>query len=366
MDLSLTLLGVKFENPLGPASGPLSGSYENLKFFNGNKCGVIVTKTISVEGAQVPKPCMAGTDKLIYNCELWSEFHSDHWINDILPRTYKEKNKPMIVSVGYTSEDFNYLIPKVDPFVDFYEVSTHYSKDSLSNIVKSIRDHTDKPIFMKLSPHVEDYLGFVKTVLAAGGTGVVAINSVGPGTAIDLKNRRILLGNDQEEVWISGPAIKPIALNRVYNIRKNYPDIPIIAAGGVENAEDVLEFILAGADLVQMLSTALIKGKASYDRIVEDLPQAMAKYNFESIEAIREIRKTTLHGRGDAAEKKTDSHPIFSDKCVLCNRCVRVCPEGALEQVDSKIVVNKNLCVSCGLCESRCPTEAISGVLYGR
>ncbi len=357
MDLSVKILGLHFENPLGPAAGPIVEGLENMQFFNNNTCGFNVAKTISVEGAIVPKPCIAGTSNTIYNCELWSELHSDVWINEILPTIHKDKKKPLIISAGYKEEDFRYLIPKLDPFADMFEISTHYvSEDLLAGIVRSIRENTDKPIFMKLSPHVDDYLGFVKTVLDAGATGIVAINSLGPGTAIDLDNRSVLLA---EEIWMSGPAIKPIALHRVYKIRKAFPDIPIIGVGGIGSAKDVLEFILAGADLVQMLSAALIKGRKLYDKIIADLPKALEKFGFSSIEEIRKIRKETIF---KDIVKAVDNYPSFNEKCNMCGLCVRICPAGALSEAET-IIVDKEKCIHCGLCESRCPQDAIYGVL---
>ncbi len=356
MDLSINILGIKFKNPLGPAAGPLSEGLENMQFFNNNLCGVNVAKTISVEGAIVPKPCIAGTTNAIYNCELWSELHSDVWINEILPIIHKEKKKPLIISTGYQKEDFRYLIPKLDPFADMFEISTHYVKENLAGIVRSIRENTDKPIFMKLSPHVVDFLEFVKTVLDAGATGIVAVNSLGPGTAIDLKNRSVLLA---EQIWMSGPSIKPVAIHRVYNIRKAFPDIPIIGVGGIGKAEDVLEFILAGADLVQMLSSALIKGRQLYDKIVKDLPATLEKYGFSSIEEIRRVRNETIFKTPETFE---NNPPSFNERCNMCGLCVRICPAGALSESDT-IIVDKEKCIRCGLCESRCPQDAIYGVL---
>jgi dihydroorotate dehydrogenase (fumarate) len=358
MDLSVKLLGLNFNNPLGPAAGPIVEGLENMRFFNNNDCGYNVAKTISVEGAVVPKPCIAGTTQAIYNCELWSEHHSDVWINEILPALQKEKNKPIVISAGYKEEDFRYLIPKLDPFADMFEISTHYvSEDLLPGIVKSIRENTDKPVFMKLSPHIDDFLGFVKTVIDAGATGIVAINSLGPGTAIDLKARSVLLA---EQIWMSGPPIKPIALHRIYNIRKAFPDIPIIGVGGIGKAEDVLEFVLAGADLVQMLSSALIKGRGLYDKIIKDLPKALEKYGFSSIEEIRQVRKTTIFKEIDTT---VNNHPSFNEKCTLCMICVKICPVSALSATEETIVVDTDKCIHCGLCESRCPVDAIYGVL---
>lgn len=356
MDLSVEILGMKFANPLGPAAGPIVEGLENMLFFKENKCGYIVSKTISVKAAEPPKPCIAGSANVIYNRELWSEYPAEKWIEEILPKVYANKTKPLVISVGYVAEDFHYLIPKLEPYADIFEVSTHYVKENLAEHVKAIREHTDKPIFMKLSPHVTDYIGFVKTVIDAGATGIVAINSLGPAAAVDLKRRALTLG---ENVWISGPSIKPIALHRVYHIRKTFPDIPIVGVGGITRADDVLEFIFAGADLVQLLSAALIRGRSVYNKIIDDLPKALERYGFESIEEIREARKEAFF---KPKEELENNYPSFNERCNLCGLCVQICPFGALTKRE-RIYVDTIKCIRCGLCESRCPQDAISGVL---
>jgi len=339
-----------------PASGPLVGTLDNLRFFNDSTTGAVVTKTISVEAARVAKPCIVASKHTVYNTELWSEKPYTAWTEDILPEFMKEKRKPLIVSLGYTAADAEILVPALTEFADFFEVSTHYGKDELRPLVSTIVQHTDKPLFIKLSPHVEDYIGFISEAVKYGARGVVAVNSVGPGTVIDLKRRAVTLGLEGGKSWISGPAIKPIALNRVMNIRRAFPDLPLIATGGVASAEDVLEFILAGADLVQMLSAALINGRRVYDQIIEDLPGAMAGYGIESMES---LRKTPLNlepqGQG--------GHPVIDhDTCTRCMICVRVCPEQALS-LREVITCDTHKCMRCGLCQSRCPVSAIEGVL---
>lgn len=354
--LSVDLLGVHFKNPLLPASGPSVGSLHSLQFFNESKIGGIVTKTISVVGAEVAKPCIIGKDNIVHNTELWSELPLEKWANDILPTLKKEIKKPLIVCAGYTSEDFKKTVPVLEEFADFFEVSTHYGKDGLEALVTTICSLTDKPVFIKLSPHVQDYLGFIEIAVKCGAKGVVAINSVGPGVAVNLKRRAVTIGVNGGQSWISGPAIKPIALHRVMNIRAAFPKLPIIACGGVATAEDVLEFILAGADLVQMLSSALIKGRQLYDQIVDELPILMNKYDIESINELREMTLNTMpQGKG--------GYPVIDlSKCIDCKICIKICPEIAMK-LDDKVINVHTRCIRCGLCESRCPTEAISGVL---
>ncbi|MCH4889755.1 4Fe-4S dicluster domain-containing protein [Acidaminobacter sp. JC074] len=356
MSLKVNLLGVEFENPLLPASGPSVGSLHSLVFFNQSKVGGIVTKTISIEGADVKKPCIVAGKHTVYNTELWSEKPLEEWTDKILPELKKDLNKPLIVCAGYTSDDFKKSIPHLDKFADFFEVSTHYGKDSLHDLVSTICSLTDKPVFIKLSPHVTDFIDFIDVAIKAGASGVVAVNSVGPGVCIDLGKRSVTIGTEEGHSWISGPAIKPIALQRVMTIRKHYPDLPLIACGGVASARDVLEFILAGADLVQMLSSALINGRQVYNHIVEDLPELMAKHNIESIAS---LRKTPL----SLEVKGKGGYPVVDkDKCVLCHKCTNICPEMAMRQ-ETYIVNDSDKCIRCGLCESRCPTGAISGVI---
>ncbi len=355
MNIETKLLDFKLKSPLMAASGPLTSTKENILFFNDIDAGALVTKTISSVGAVVKKPCIYAEKNMVYNSETWSEDSPEKWIEEILPEIVKKKNKPLIVSVGYNIDDFNYLIPKLDKFADIFEVSTHYIKSDLGEVVKTIRKNTNKPIFMKLSPHITDYIGFTQTILDAGATGVVAINSVGPGIKIDIKNRRLMLGNDNGDSWVSGPAIKPYALQRVRALRNHFKDIPIISAGGINNAKDVLEFLLAGADSVQMLSSALINGKSLYENILKDLPKTLEEYNFKSIE---DVKNTKLLDR----DEKTNSYPIIDfDKCITCLKCVDVCPVFAWEYND-KLILNKDKCIKCGTCESRCPVSAISGV----
>ncbi len=355
-DLSVKILGLQFDNPIMPASGPLTKNYEDLMYFTRGDVGAIVTKTISSKGAIVMPPFIVADDNAVYNSELWSELNPEVWSKDILPQVKRVSKKPMIISIGYGHDDFQKLIPMLEPYADAFEVSTHYADEDLGEMVRGIVSMTDKPVLMKLSPHVQDYISFVKTIVEAGAAGVVAINSVGPGLKIDLKKREIILGSTEGDAWISGPAIKAIALHRVAHIRRHFPELPIVAAGGISNAKDVLEFLLAGADLVQILSYALIKGRKVYTDIIRDLERELNEYRFFSIE---DVRTSGLH----FVKRKTPEIPnVIDENCIMCGLCVAVCPNFAIEK-RTKIEIDADECMRCGLCQSRCPTDAIQGVL---
>lgn len=359
MNLTTTLAGKKLNTPLLPASGPLVGNAEKIIALSKYDLGALVTKTISAKLPEIPRPFMYGEGNFIMNCEPWSEYDISEWKEEFLPQIKKEAAQPLLVSLGYSDDDMKYLIPQVDAYADGYEISTHYvGKDltPMQETIKMIKSLTDKPVYMKVSPHFPNPVGFAEMVLKNGGTGIVAINSLGPSMKIDLASRSVKIGNKDGQVWLSGPAIKPVALAFVNNVKRNVPECEIIGVGGVETAEDVLEFLLAGANAVEMLSAALLKGHSLYGKIIADLPKELEKYGFSSIE---EVVNTELRIGAVTQESRT---PEFTKDCVKCGICEGICPFFAISKTADGMTVDKNRCMGCGLCKTRCPKKAIIGV----
>jgi len=355
MSLKTTFDGLVLLNPLMPASGPLVGDFEKLQFMQDAGCGAVVTKTISTQLPHIPKPCIFADKTFVMNSELWSEFSHIEWVDHILPNFMKIKDRPLIISVGYTKDDMEILIPLLDPFADAFEVSTHYVGTDLSvikNTVLTIRKHTSKPLYMKISPHLPDPRGFARVIKESGASGIVAINSLGPTLKINIEKRKIEYGNEQGFVWTSGPSIKHLALAVVYQIKQAEPDLTIIGVGGIATADDVIEFLLAGASGVQMLSAALMKGKDLYKKIIKDLPKTLEKYGFSSIE---EVISTPLINQ---VHYQASVPYLIEEKCIKCDLCVKVCPYFAIEMKD-KITFDSKKCFECGLCVVKCPTQAI-------
>ncbi|MFW6285081.1 MAG: dihydroorotate dehydrogenase, partial [Bacillota bacterium] len=236
MNLKTRFDGLELKNPLMPASGPLVGDDKKLKFMADAGCGAIVTKTISTKAPNIPKPCIYGANQYVMNSELWSEYPLEDWVETFLPKFKKESDRPLIVSVGYSEEDMKALIPKLDPFADAFEVSTHYVGTDLSvigNTVKVIRSLTKKPFYMKISPHIPDPEGFAHTIKENGANGIVAINSLGPTIHVNVKRRALEYGGPDGYVWTTGPVIKNLALGVVYKIKSAEPDLTVIGVGGI-------------------------------------------------------------------------------------------------------------------------------------
>ena len=355
MNLKTQFDGLTLENPLMPASGPLVGDADKLLYMDNEGCGAIVTKTISTKSPDIPKPCIYGANQYVMNSELWSEYPLERWVDEFLPAYKKKSDRPLIVSVGYSEADMKTLIPALDPFADAFEVSTHYVGTDLSVIggtVAMIRSLTDKPFYMKISPHIPDPEGFARTIKEHGANGIVAINSLGPTLHVNAQRRTIEYGGPDGYVWTTGPVIKNLALGVVYKIKSAEPDLTVIGVGGIASASDVIEFLLAGASAVQMLSAALIKGKQMYAKILSDLPDALEKHGFKSV---GEVISTPLENTTDY---KWELPRLIEDKCIECMLCEKVCPYFAIEYKD-RITFDPDTCTSCGLCVSKCPTDAI-------
>ncbi len=273
-DLSISLAGLKFPNPLLPGAGPPGDSLRKLGRLLEAGIGGLVTKTASVELPEVPRPAMAHDGDLFFNVEKWSEKSWKEWISDILPAV-QDRSVPLIASLGYTPKDLEALIPKFDPLVDAFELSTHYVSGSAGNLlatVRTARNLTKKPIFMKLSWHAGDIVGNAIVCEKGGADGVTAINSVGPVMSIDINKRCSRLGAEEPYMWLSGPAVKPMALRAVYDIARAV-DIPVIACGGIATGADVLEFLLAGASAVECCTGLIRRGPALVPEIIGQISE---------------------------------------------------------------------------------------------
>ncbi|MFW6120460.1 MAG: 4Fe-4S binding protein [Petrotogales bacterium] len=362
MDLKTRLFNMELANPVMPASGPLTGDDKKMLFIANQGVGAMVTKTISIRAAKVPRPCIISGNNYVINAELWSEFDYKKWLDEFLPSFRKEKDSPLIVSLGYTVDDLKFLVPKFSEFADAFELSTHYvanDPELMSELIKTVKSKTDKPVIIKFDPSVEEPGKMAQVIEKAGGDGIAAINSLGPVYFLDLDEQRSPLGSEDGFGWISGPVIKLLSLATVRKIASNC-NLPVIGIGGIISAKDVLEYLMAGATAVQLLSGALIRGKSIYKKIISDLPSEMEKHGIISI---KEIIGVSTKNNIEASYTK-NTPVIDHERCTLCGLCVDACPYYALEIKDKKVEVNEGDCFGCGLCQTRCPVKAIGGVLF--
>ncbi|WP_440059770.1 4Fe-4S dicluster-binding protein [Thermogladius sp. 4427co] len=397
--LEVEIAGLKFKNPLMNAACPVSRDAESMIALINNNVGGVVAKTISVKPAIVPRPSMAavdrgmtrmqmlktikpgdirivnldsGNNRFIYgvlNAELWSDIPAEHYLEREYPivREYARKNNVVfIASIGYTPEELSNLGPKVEKAgVDAIEFSTHYIGKDYKPVVeaaKALRESVSIPIFAKLSPFTPNIPELVKELENVGVNGIVATNTIGPALSIDVETGMPIVGGPYGFGWLSGPALKPLALAIVAQVALN-TKLPVIGVGGISRGVDVIEYFMAGASAVQICTAALIEGPGVFKRILKEVEEWLARHDYDSILDIKGLALKYL--KPEPRRVWAEPPIVDAKKCIGCGFCEQVCNYSAVHVVpDEKgkriARVDIEKCYGCGLCTSVCPTRAIA------
>lgn len=359
VNLSVEICGLKFRNPVLPAAGPNVWNGNMLvKAANGG-AGGLVAKTVSTTPAQVPRPCIAKIKDSLLNAELWSDIPLEQWIKEEYKKA-KHTGLPLIASVGSRAEEIREVAPKVvEAGADALELSTQYLGDDPSAIgeaVKAVKETVKVPVLVKLGSNVSDIRSLAKTAEEAGADGIVAINAVGPSLYIDIETAMPFMGSPYGYGWLSGPAIKPLAVRCVADIARTVK-IPVIGAGGVSNGRDAVEFIMSGASAVQVCTAAIVRGPKIYGIIADEIAKFMQRKGYASVEEIK--GKALPHLREEPLRTTAKPVEVIASKCTACGLCQKECPYDAIHVVGRTAKVDTARCYGCGLCVTVCPPRAI-------
>ena len=354
VDLGVEICGIRFPNPILTAAGPPVRDGAALLACAAGGAGGLVTKTISRTAAEPTTPNLAEISHGFLNAELWSELPPDRWIE----REYaiaREAGLPVIVSMGYSADDIAELAPKVRPFADALELSTHYIGEDAAPMVAAIRAAkavVDVPVFVKLSPLGREMRRAAEQAQDAGADALVTINSFGPCLAIDIESGLPRMGGADGYGWLSGPALKPLAIRCIHDAA-SVVDIPVIGCGGVSRGTDVIEMLMAGASAVQVCTAAILRGPGVFGKIATETATWLEKHGHRSPSAV-----VGLARQRDTAP--LDAPPVLDlDLCNGCGLCELSCSHDAIHVVDEKAILDGDHCARCGLCLSRCRPGAL-------
>lgn len=354
--LSTNLAGMTLRNPILTAAGPMARDGATLLEAAKGGVGGLVAKTISLKPAEVPRPNMAVLNRRrtvgLLNTELWSDIPANQWLQTEYKKA-KQTELPLIGSVGYTPEEVAELAPQmVAAGCDAIEFSVHYVKE-VNKIAKSLREVVEVPLFAKLSPHSSEDLAKLARNIERYVDGFTAINTLGPTLHIDIETGRPFLGNYG---WMSGPALKPLAIRCVADICKTVKK-PVIGVGGVTTGTDVVEYIMAGATAVQVCTQAILRGHKIYGKIAKNVEDWLKFHGHDSIEDIKGLALEYF----PSTISKTQAVPVIDHvACNLCGICVGTCVYEALTIHENELQLDADKCYGCGLCTSICPRFAIA------
>lgn len=308
-DLTTHINDLAFKNPITVASGTFGTKDEYAQFVDYNKLGAIITKTITVKprvGNAMPRIYETASGML--NAIGLQNKGLEDFIENKIPYFSKIKT-PLIVNIaGEAPDDFKTLTKALDrekkvvkalelnlscPNVEAGGAGHMKKRERIIDVIKTVRDHTDLTIFAKLSPELGDVREIARDVIQAGAHGVSLINTL-KGMAIDIERKRPQLANITG--GLSGPAIKPVALRYVYEVKKEM-DIPVIASGGITTYKDAIEFLMAGADLLAVGTANFLNPQATL-QILEGIQNYCKRNDIKQLDAIRGIFRLAMNDTG--------------------------------------------------------------------
>lgn len=292
MKTSVTIAGVELKNPVMTASGTFGSGMEYSEFVDLNKLGAVVTKGVAnVPWPGNPTPRVAEVYGGMLNAIGLQNPGIDVFCERDIPFLKNYDTKIIVNVCGKTVEDYLEVVERLrDEPVDMLEINVScpnvkegaiafgQKADALYNITSEIKKKAKQPIIMKLSPNVTDITEMARAAEAAGSDALSLINTL-TGMKIDIHRRKFVLAN--KTGGMSGPAIKPVAVRMVYQTAQAVK-IPIIGMGGIANAEDAIEFMLAGATAVSVGAMNFVNPYATTE-IVEGIEDYMRRYNVEDI-----------------------------------------------------------------------------------
>ena len=288
--LEIKLSGLKLKSPIILASGILGVSYSSMKRIFNAGAGAVTSKSIG------PRPRKGFKNPSILEIYPGTFINAvglgnpgiDNFLAEI--KEIKENKIPLIVSVfGDTNESYLNVASKAEKAgADAIEIniscphaevsSIGIDRDLTYSVVSTLKEKLKVPLFVKLNPNITDIGEIALAAESGGADGVVAINTLG-AMVIDINTRRPILAHGSG--GLSGKAIHPIAVKKVYDLYKVLK-IPIIGCGGISSWKDVVEFILAGASAVQ-IGTALYKGVEIITEMNNSLSNFLEKNGYKSI-----------------------------------------------------------------------------------
>lgn len=295
MNTRVNLAGVELKNPVMTASGTFGSGAEYGEMVDLNKLGAVVTKGVAnVPWPGNPTPRIAETYGGMINAIGLQNPGIDVFVQRDIPFLKQYDTKIIVNVCGKTTEDYIEVVERLgDEPVDMLEINIScpnvkeggiaFGQDpkAVEAITREVKKHAKQPVIMKLSPNVTDITVMAKAA-EAGGADVLSLINTLTGMKIDINRRTFAVAN--RTGGLSGPAVKPVAVRMVYQVAQAV-SLPIIGMGGIMNAEDAMEFILAGASAVAV-GTANFHNPYATEEIAAGIENYMRRHQIEDIKEL--------------------------------------------------------------------------------
>lgn len=295
MKTSVNLAGVELKNPVMTASGTFGSGAEYSEFVDLKELGAVVTKGVAnVPWPGNPTPRIAEVYGGMLNAIGLQNPGIDVFCKRDIPFLKQFDTKIIVNVCGKTTEDYCEVVERLasEP-VDLLEINIScpnvkeggiaFGQDpkAVEAITKAVKEKAKQPVIMKLSPNVTDIVTMAKAA-EAGGADVLSLINTLTGMKFDIHRRKFALAN--KTGGMSGPCVKPVAVRMVYQVA-HAVSVPVIGMGGIQNAEDAIEFLMAGATAVSV-GTANFHNPFTTVEVVDGIADYMRVHGMEDVKEI--------------------------------------------------------------------------------
>jgi dihydroorotate dehydrogenase (NAD+) catalytic subunit len=297
VDIGIELCGIKLKNPTVLASGILGVSKASLKLAAKNGAGAVTIKSISKEAREGhPNPTLITFEAGMLNAVGYSNPGLEGAKEEF--KDLGSVGVPVIASViGKEAKDFVEVVSGIEGLgfsaieiplscphtPGFGLLAGQGTPEATHKITSAVRDVTKLPIWVKISPSIQNIGEVAKAAEDAGADAITAVNTMGPGMVIDLKTAKPVLSF--KVGGVSGPALRPVAVRCVYDVYETV-DIPIIGTGGVLYGKDAIEMLMAGASAVGIATGTYYRGVDIFKKVVEEIKSFMEKEGYSNTRQI--------------------------------------------------------------------------------
>lgn len=383
---------VTFENPYILASSPITRNAEMISraFEKGWAGAVLKTITLKHETMIDTHPRLfaqkQGSKVLsLNNIELISRRPLEVWLKEIEELKKNFPTKIIIASImdqADNLENWVYLAKAVEQAgsdiielnlscpngISERQMGSYFSQnpDLSAEIIKVVKKNTNIPVWSKIAPDVGNISALAQKCLNAKSDAIVALNTFKGFSGIDIETLTPKLNIDGFSTYggFSGSAVKPFVLKAISEIYDK-TGCAVCATGGIINAKDAIEYILLGANTVQICTEVMLRGYGIIDHLIYDLENYMERKGFNSVNEMVGLATKTIIKSDSLNKSKNCVAFINQEKCTNCQNCYTSCADGAYQAIEKlenfcKVITEK--CDSCGLCHMVCPQSAISYV----
>ena len=295
MNLKVNLAGVELKNPVMTASGTFGSGMEYSEFVDLSRLGAVVTKGVANHPwPGNPTPRIAEVTGGMLNAIGLQNPGIDVFCERDIPFLKQYDTKIIVNVCGKTTEDYLEVVERLaDEPVDLLEINMScpnvkeggiaFGQDpkAVEAITKAVKEKAKQPVIMKLSPNVTDIVTMAKAA-EAGGADVLSLINTLTGMKFDIHRRKFALAN--KTGGMSGPCVKPVAVRMVYQVA-HAVSVPVIGMGGIQNVEDAIEFLMAGATAVSV-GTANFHNPFTTVEVVDGIADYMRVHGMEDVKEI--------------------------------------------------------------------------------